>query len=158
MTSRARSWLKLSAREKVDLFLVAGMALAAEVAVKLFTLPRLTKWLGITLIDEKADAPTSEGAAPSTGLDQATIARRTRTVDRLYRVWPRKNSCLRRALVLGRRIQAAGPVLMIGVAEEDGSIRAHAWIEIDGVPVGDTSGDFAPLRRGNGTIPVPGNN
>jgi hypothetical protein len=145
--SSGKRWLKLSTGEKVDLLLVAGMALAAEIAVKVFALPRLTSWVGITLIDEKTGSQPTTRDNRAVGLTKSAIESRTRTVDRLYRVWPRKNSCLRRALVLGTRIRAAGPVLMIGVAQEEGSIRAHAWIEVDGTVVGDTSGDYAPLRR-----------
>ena len=67
-------------------------------------------------------------------------------VDLLYGAWPRKNSCLRRALVLGYRIRDAHPVLLIGVSKEGGEIRAHAWIEVDGQVIGEKGGDFAPLR------------
>ena len=141
-----RSWLRLDLRTKTELCLIAVMALLAEVAVKLVPLPRLTRLLGISLIDHRT--PTSAATPPSSSsrLDGAAVERRARIVDRLYRAWPRKSSCLRRALVLGYRIRGADPVLLIGVANEDGSIRAHAWIEVDGRVVGDDTGDYAPLR------------
>lgn len=125
--------------------LLVAMAVVAELAVRTVPLPRLTRLLGIALIDSDApdDVPLP---ARRPGLDGATVARRAAMVDRLYRGWPRKDSCLRRALVLGYRIRRARPVLSIGVANENGSIRAHAWIEVDGHVVGDDTGDYAPLR------------
>ena len=144
LAARLRSWMALTLREKGEFLLVAAMAVLAEIAVKVFSLPRLTRSLGIALVDKgEAVVPTAQ-LRPH--LDAMTIENRARMVDRLYRAWPRKNSCLRRALVLGYRIRAARPVLEIGVAREEGSIRAHAWIEVDGRVVGDDSGDYAPLR------------
>jgi Transglutaminase-like superfamily len=49
-------------------------------------------------------------------------------------------TCLTRSLVLhwilARR--GIGPVLRIGVRNEDVGLHAHAWLECDGVPVNDT--------------------
>jgi hypothetical protein len=143
---RAGAWLKLGAREKLELFLLAGMALAAEVAVKVISLPRLTRALRITLAEHTRPAAALERGRSARRLDDVEIERRAALVDRLYRAWPRKSSCLRRALVLGYRIREANPVLWIGVAKEDDAIRAHAWVEVDGRVVGDDTGEFAPLR------------
>lgn len=144
---RAGAWRALGLREKAELVVVAGMAALAEIAVKAVSLPRLTRLLGIALVDHDG-RETGIRAARRTarGIDADEIARRARAVDRVYRAWPRKSSCLRRALVLGRRIHKADPVLLIGVANEGESIRAHAWIEVDGVVVGEDTGEFAPLR------------
>jgi hypothetical protein len=138
--------MRLGAGEKAELVLLVGMAVAAEVAVKLVSLPRLARFLGIALLDlDKPRAGESRRRSAS-GMDAATVARRARSVDRLYRAWPRKSSCLRRALVLGYRVRKANPVLAIGVANDDGAIRAHAWIEVGGEVVGEDTGEFAPLR------------
>jgi hypothetical protein len=139
-----KTWWALGFAQKVELLWVVILASAAEVVVKSTSLPRITSFLGIALTgDEPRD-----GAAPrrTALMDQETIAARARMVDRVYRHWPRESSCLRRALVLGYRIRRAHPTLSIGVANEDGEIRAHAWIEVDGAVVGDDSGDWAPLR------------
>lgn len=146
LRTRLRTWAHLSLNEKVELFLVAGLALAAEVAVKLFALPRLTRWLGIALVDGHSSTTTGSSSGRIAALSRRAIETRARAVDRVYRVWPRKNSCLRRALVLGFRIRAANPVLQVGVAQDNGSIRAHAWIEVEGAVIGESSGDYAPLR------------
>lgn len=39
---------------------------------------------------------------------------------------------------------------MFGVATDDDGWRMHAWIEIDGVVVGEETGDWAPLRAHEG--------
>lgn len=145
ITRRLRTWLGLGLREKVELVGLAFLAAVAEAAVKLVPLPRLTKTLGIDLIDVGERPAETPGHAPPTLRDDE-IARRARAVDRLYHAWPRKSSCLRRALLLGYRIRKAHPVLFIGVAKKDGAIRAHAWIEVDGAVVGEDTGEYAPLR------------
>lgn len=143
-TSRAlKSWWALDPGEKLELFGVLVLAGAAEVAVKLVRLPRLTSMLGISLVG-KGERKDETGATPRMSPD--VIARRARMVDRVYRHWPRRRSCLRRALVLGYRVRKARPTLLIGVAKEGPDVRAHAWIEIADEVVGDQSGDWAPLR------------
>lgn len=130
--------------EKLEVIGIVALACVAEVAVKIVRLPRLCALLGIALVnygDEDRPLP------PSRELEPTMIQARARAVDRVYRHWPRTRSCLRRALVLGYRVRRARPVLLIGVArEEEGDIRAHAWIEVNGEVVGDQHGDWAPLR------------
>ena len=143
--ARFDSWLSWPLEEKVELVGLAALALGAEVAVRVGELPAMAKRLGISF-----ETQTAPQRAKPAGLSRATIDRRAASVDRLYRAWPRKDSCLRRALVLGFRIRAAHPTLRIGVAKENDEIRAHAWIEVDGRVIGDETGDFAPLRRSGG--------
>jgi transglutaminase superfamily protein len=142
---RVRSWWDWPRKEKAELVELVILAIGAEIAVRLVRLPSLTRRLGITLVDgagETAKRAEAEGHLPAT-----TIERRAASVDRLYRAWPRRNSCLRRALVLGFCVREAHPTMRIGVAKEGDEIRAHAWIEVNGRVVGDESGDYAPLRR-----------
>jgi Transglutaminase-like superfamily len=138
------SWWALTLGEKVELAHVVLLAMAAEIAVKLFSLPRLASLLGIELVN--GDRVGRQDAREAVRMDRATVEKRARMVDRVYRHWPRKGSCLRRAVVLGYRIRRASPTLLFGVAREGSDIRAHAWIEIDGKAVGDDFGDWAPLR------------
>lgn len=141
---RLKAWWGLSLGEKVELLAVVSLACVAEVAVKLISLPRLASRLGITLVNHGGHAEERRGDPARMGWE--AITKRARMVDRVYRHWPRRRSCLRRALVLGYRIRKAAPTLLIGVAREDGEIRAHAWIEVEGNVVGEESGDWAPLR------------
>ncbi len=138
-----KSWWALEPGEKLELLGILVLASAAEVAVKLVRLPRLTSLLGIDLAG-KGERNGEPGATPRMSPD--VVERKARMVDRVYRHWPRKRSCLRRALVLGYRVRKARPTLLIGVAREGPDVRAHAWIEIAGEVVGDQSGDWAPLR------------
>ena len=145
--ARFRSWASWSLDEKVELVQLVALALAAEVAVRTTPLPLLTRRLGIALDDESRLSPAEGDRARSRRIPSGTIAKRAASVDRLYRAWPRRDSCLRRALVLGFRVREARPTLRIGVARDGDEIRAHAWIEIDGRVIGDDSGDYAPLRK-----------
>jgi hypothetical protein len=140
--------MQWSFEEKLELLQLIVLAIGAEAAVRLVPLPRLTRQLGIGLGDH---APGT--GAPRGAISHRTIDRRAASVDRFYRAWPREDSCLRRALVLGFRVRAAHPVMQIGVAKEDDRVRAHAWIEVDGRVVGDESGDYAPLRRPGAPAP-----
>jgi hypothetical protein len=60
--------------------------------------------------------------------------------------------CLPRALVLGTILSRRGieSVVRIGVRREDGTLRAHAWVEHAGVPVAEPPeiiARFAPFER-----------
>lgn len=80
--------------------------------------------------------------APSTATHQFTDRKRqvraritSRAVDRTARWLPLPNTCLRRALALGWLLRDLRPALRIGV-KSTAPFRAHAWIEINGQPVG----------------------
>lgn len=68
-----------------------------------------------------------------------------------------RGNCLTRSLLLGWLLRRRGVRgdLRIGVQLVDGSLRAHAWVECDGVPVNDqpdvgarfaSMGDLVPLE------------
>lgn len=66
------------------------------------------------------------------------------------RLLPRR-PCLTQALVGQRLLRQCGldPAFKIGVRMEDGELRAHAWLERDGVPIvggADSTRKYAPLR------------
>jgi hypothetical protein len=65
-----------------------------------------------------------------------------------HHLWPMR--CLPRSLCLRRLLCQAGfsAQLRLGVAKEEGRLVAHAWVELEGRPVGETEvgiGRFAPL-------------
>lgn len=143
-TRRARSFLALDPRDQVaTVALLAGAALA-ELAVRTVRLPRLAHALGIALEDGNDTQVRARASARRLGPE--AVDRRAALVDRVYRAWPRHDSCLRRAILLGFYVRRASPLLRIGVARDGESVRAHAWIEVDGRVVGDEAGDYAPLR------------
>ena len=142
MTAIRRWWgafWALDRTERIETIKVLGAAALAELAVRVVSLPKLASFVGIR-VNETEDPTTAE--------DQRIplAQKRSVAVDRVYRSWPRKGACLRRSLVLGWRLKDLSPVLMIGVARREGEVRAHAWVEVGGVPVGREDGDFAPLR------------
>lgn len=59
-------------------------------------------------------------------------------------------TCLPQSLVLCRlvQLQGIGCNLRLGAHVENGNLKAHAWVEVDGVPVNDTEDvreRFSPL-------------
>lgn len=85
----------------------------------------------------------------------AKIRHRQRLVNIAARHHIYPMSCLRQALVLQRFLGRQGieTRLQIGVRAEANSLDAHAWLECDGVPIGQTSdvmGRFAILKTANG--------
>lgn len=63
-----------------------------------------------------------------------------RLVELASRLYPRAMTCLPRALALRWMLARRGiPAdLQIGVQKSDSGIRAHAWIELGGQPVGES--------------------
>lgn len=76
---------------------------------------------------------------------EISSARLARLVDTAARCYPRPMSCLPRSLVLEALLRRHGVEadLRIGVRRENGKLRAHAWIEDAGQPVGEP----ADIRR-----------
>jgi hypothetical protein len=80
-------------------------------------------------------------------------------IDRVWRIarwvavhaWPRRSgTCLEQSLVLYRFLSArrASPELVIGVRRHDERVGAHAWVMVNGAPVGDSAAalaGFAPV-------------
>jgi hypothetical protein len=66
--------------------------------------------------------------------------------------WPWPIRCLPRAIVLEALLRRSGVdcALQIGARREDGELRAHAWVEHEGRPIGEASdvGEcYPPLSR-----------
>jgi hypothetical protein len=53
--------------------------------------------------------------------------------------------CVQRSLLLFRELSAHGfePVLVVGLRRRDDRVTGHAWVEIDGTPVSETSDALA---------------
>ena len=60
-------------------------------------------------------------------------------VNRAAAVGPLNATCLHRSLVLSRllRRQGIANALRIGVRQDETGFAAHAWVEVDGVPLND---------------------
>jgi hypothetical protein len=104
-------------------------------------LPALCRTLGIECDLRSANPPATE---------HVVLPRRTRTAVLAcsYAVarWPAGNTCLRRCLVLGRRLRTLDPVLRIGI-RRDGEFMAHSWLEIGGRTLDGTAAQFVTLGK-----------
>lgn len=126
--------------------IVALVALVVEAGLRLSTLPRLTRLLGIRLAQDCEFEQQQDLALPS-GLPVIWIRRRVLAVNRVFRHWPFDSTCLRRALVLGQRIRRLDPTLVIGVRHDDsGALAAHAWLVVAGVALDPLAAQYEVLR------------
>lgn len=110
-----------------------------EIGLRRHPLPDVCAKLGIECDLRSAAPPATE---------QVVLPRRTRTavLACAYAVarWPMGGTCLRRCLVLGRRLRMLDPVLRIGVRRED-DLVVHSWLEIGGRTLDATSAQYATL-------------
>ncbi len=116
-----------------------ALLLAADLGLRLLPFPRLERWLAPP--PAGAAAAAQETAVPRLVWATAAAAR--------HHLYPMR--CLPQALclrwLLGRHGIAAE--LRLGVERRRGEVRAHAWLERDGRPVGDEPGvadRWVPLR------------
>ncbi len=89
-------------------------------------------------------------SAPKRNDTHKTIARLQRFVDIAARYHLYPMTCLRQALALQRLAGQRGIAseLRIGVRKDGGALEAHAWVECDETPLGETeraANRFAPL-------------
>ena len=64
--------------------------------------------------------------------------------------WSSGGNCLERGLIAYRFLGAinAQPTLVVGIGRGEGAMRGHAWVVIDGRPVGEhpaTLGEYTPV-------------
>lgn len=126
--------------------LVVLVVLVVEAGLRLSTLPRLTRLLGIRLAQDCESGKQQDVELPP-GLPVTWIRRRALAVNRVFRYWPFDDTCLRRALVLGHRIRRLDPTLLIGVRHDDsGALAAHAWLVVASVSLDPLATQFEALR------------
>jgi hypothetical protein len=91
------------------------------------------------------------GPAVEVGGSAERAARVVRLVDVAARHHVRAMTCLRRALVLQRMLERRGiaAVLRVGARRDEGFL-AHAWVEVDGRPVGEPGGPDGSYRAFEG--------
>lgn len=139
------AFIRLPWRTQVRALHVVALAVVVEVGLRLLSLPRLARALGVRLETDAAPSdPREEVPAPPT-VD--ACHRELDVVVRVMRHWPSERICLRRALVLGRLLRERRPLLRLGVARDDGGLVAHAWIEVDGIRLDPGEDRFVPLSR-----------
>ncbi len=123
----------------VDLMVVAGLWVGAEVAVRTLPLQRTARVFGAHLAGARAGAddckpPPGERPLTEQPPSSLTVAEeeRVRLAQAVGRLWPAgPGPCLRQSLVTARLLRRMEPRLHLGVGtKEDGALWAHAWIEL----------------------------
>ena len=91
----------------------------------------------------RALQPAADRGIGSSPGDAEHVARR---IARAARAVP-GSRCLDRALVLTETLRGRGAAaaLRLGVRREAGALRAHAWVELDGCPLGESAAALAAL-------------
>lgn len=115
-------------------------AIVVEIALRTARLPRAARWCGLQL---DLQAPPAPAVLDIRAPLPARARRSWRATDVVMTHWPWGDTCLRRCLVLGRRLRRFDPVLRIGVARTaDGSVVAHAWLEVAGRTLDPSAADY----------------
>jgi Transglutaminase-like superfamily len=92
------------------------------------------------------------GGAESTAMGIWRAQHAARAIDRAARFWPVAPTCLVRTIALERLLHhdgVAGAVVRIGVRVVADRPQMHAWLEIDGVAIGEpaeVTATFTPLH------------
>jgi hypothetical protein len=114
-----------------------------ELAVRSVPLPKLSTRMGVPL--DSAEA--KPGMPPQPLKLTRWQTGQLRTLLPLAARWPFADGpCLRQSLVAGHILRSHHPVLRLGVATENDSVQAHAWVEVGGMLVGEPSG-YLPLTN-----------
>ena len=106
----------------------ACLLLALDIALRTGAYARVRRWLAVSGRSRGADDPIVL-------LERGRLTMDRTLRDRLYPV-----RCLARSLALQHWLQrqGIGTELRVGVARHGDRLKAHAWIEYGGQPVGDT--------------------
>lgn len=114
-------------------------------------------WFGLRLLGFDRTRRLLAGRPPAGGARRAMSEEELQRLAFLVGVAARagftRHTCLPRSLVLQRFLIHRGvpAELRIGVRRENGQIAGHAWVEVEGAPVGepeDVEARFVPLLRG----------
>jgi hypothetical protein len=137
MLRKLRAGLNLSRQERAIAARAWARLLVADLLLRFLPLPRVQK-----LLAARPRRRRGETAVPA--------SRVLRAVDLAARHHLYPMHCLQRALVLQSMLGAYGvhTDLRLGVRREAGELRAHAWIEHEGQPLGespDVEREFSPL-------------
>jgi transglutaminase superfamily protein len=132
---RLRSVRRVPWREWPALLAAVGVASLVEIGLHTMPLPALARRLGVPLalegqpVPDQVEIGRTPGGRPA--LPPETLLR-LNAAARVMRHWPFGDTCLRSALVSGHRMRRLRPALRVGVMRDEGTIKAHAWLEVGG--------------------------
>lgn len=127
--------------ERVPTALAFFAAVGVDFALRGVRVEALARAMGVPL--RSASGPRPAASVRMTPRE----ARLVRCVDRGLRVLG-PGQCLRRALLLGWLLGRRDAEIRIGVRREASNVRAHAWLEVDGLAFAEpaeTLAAYVPL-------------
>ena len=128
-----RKFLGMPLRDKLLLLRVLWWTALVEVGVRTVPLPKLAHRLGVRL---SSDDPPEDPHELTEAQQRHVLA-----VQQVIRRWHlAPGPCLRESLVIGHLFRDEQPVLRIGVLREDGELKAHAWLDVRGLKIGELPG------------------
>lgn len=123
-----RRWVLTPPLAWLALLEALSIALIVEIALRLVSVPRAARLLGLTLRFDRSENGDSP-AAPETRTALLPAHQRALwATDRVLSAWPFPDTCLRRALILGFHLRRENPTLRIGISRT-GEVLAHAWVQ-----------------------------
>lgn len=129
-----RKFLVMPWRDKLLVLHVLMWTALVEAAVRVVPLPSLAHRLGVRL---SSDDPPPDAAHQLTPAQERSVL----AVQQVMRRWHlAPGPCLRESLVIGHLFRHEQPVLRIGVMREDGELKAHAWLDVRGLKIGELPG------------------
>lgn len=112
-----------------------------ELAVRFVPLPRISAFMGVPLRSTDDSSAVTRRPLTLTRWQSGQL----RALRPVARRWPFADGpCLRQSLVAGHILRRLDPVLRLGIATDDTKLLAHAWVEVGGILLGESS-DYAPL-------------
>ncbi|MBD8061586.1 lasso peptide biosynthesis B2 protein [Oceanitalea stevensii] len=132
MSRPVRTLLRRHPRTWVRAVRTAALAAAVELGLRVLPLPRLARLLRVRLV---LDGTAGRRTDPR--LIRLTEDERERldVTWRVLRHRPFNGTCLRRALLGAHALRYRDHAVRIGVQKVAGEVKAHAWLEVDGIVV-----------------------
>lgn len=148
MGERLQGWLRLESGDRILCVILILLLVPLHALLATAGYTRTKRWL------ERTSARSDPRTASQEGFDDARNLVRLGAIAGRYGVVDA--TCLRQSLLIHFLLRRKGlaPAIRIGVRRQDGIFDAHAWVELDGIALGQ--GDLAhtpmpdpPLHRGS---------
>lgn len=134
---------RLRPREYAEVLVVLAVAIRVDRSLRHDDLRTTARLARVHLVQDEP-AATPERLPP-------WARRRAELAQAVLRRGPVEETCLRRSLVVGHRLAPLGPALMIGVRDDDGHPRMHAWLRVAGLDLDPEAARYAPFSLADDT-------
>jgi hypothetical protein len=139
MSGRFARWRELPTGERWLLLGLMGGLMAIAVLLRVFGVVRARRWL--------EGFPQNAAPRQANSDDLRTAQRLAHLADIAGRRGAINATCLRQSLLIYWLLRRRGlaPELKIGVRKEEGRFDAHAWVELQGVALGQANLTHSPF-------------